>query len=85
MNFKIDIAPLADYFVVVVKDKVSNKLKESFTLNESGADMIKLFAEGKSIVEISKEIAEMYDAPVEIVSKDVNNFAERLKKKGLLL
>ena len=30
MNYKIDIAPLSDYFVVIVKDKKTDELKDTF-------------------------------------------------------
>lgn len=84
MKYKIDIAPLADYYVVVARDKDTDELIETFTLNESGVDMMKLFIEEKDNMTIAKEIAEMYDAPIEIVAKDVNSFEEKLRKKGFI-
>lgn len=84
MNYKIDIAPLSDYFVVIVKDKITDELKDTFTLNESGTDMLQLFCEGKDSEAVAKEIAEMYDAPLDLVSKDVLTFKENLSKKGIL-
>lgn len=84
MKHKIEMAPLADYYVIAVKDKETGELKESFTLNESGADMLRLFCEDKSPETVATEIAQMYEAPIEIVAKDVQAFAERLRQKGLL-
>lgn len=84
MKYKIEMAPLTDYYVVAVKDKKTSDLKESFTLNESGADMLRLFCEDKDISEVAKEMAEMYEAPIDIVTKDVERFANSLRKKGLL-
>ena len=84
MKYKIDIAPLADYYVVVARDKDTDELIETFTLNESGVDIMKLFIEKKDNKTIAKEIAEMYDAPLEIVTKDVNSFEEKLRKKGFI-
>ena len=84
MKYKIDIAPLADYYVVVARDKNTDELIETFTLNESGVDMMKLFIEEKDNMTIAKEIAEMYDAPLEIVTKDVNSLEEILRKKGFI-
>lgn len=81
---KIDILPLADYYVVVAKNKESGKIKESFTLNETGADMLKLFMEGKDITAVAQAIAEMYDAPIEVVTDDITAFAETLREKGLI-
>ena len=80
---KIDILPLADHYVVVARNKESEKIKESFTLNETGADMLKLFMEGKDIHAVIQAIAEMYDAPMEMVADDVTAFAETLREKGL--
>ena len=84
MNYKIDIAPLSDYFVVIVKDKKTDELKETFTVNESGADMLRLFCEGKNSETVTKEIAEMYDAPLDLVTKDVLVFIEKLRKKTII-
>ena len=84
MKHRIEMAPLADYYVIAVKDKETGELKESFTLNESGADMLRLFCEDKTPEAVAAEIAQMYEAPVEIVAKDVHAFAERLRQKGLL-
>ena len=81
---KIDVLPLADYYVVVTRNKESGKINESFTLNETGADMLKLFMEGKDITAVAQSIAEMYDAPIEMVTNDVTAFAETLMAKGLL-
>ena len=39
--------------------------------------------EGKDITAVAQAIAEMYDAPLEMVTNDVTAFAETLKEKGL--
>ena len=84
MKYKIEIAPLADYYVVAVKDKDSDELKETFTLNESGIDMLKLFCEGKDTENVAKEMANLYEAPLQLVAADVRAFAEKLRKKGII-
>lgn len=84
MKHKIEIAPLLDYYVIAVKDKETGDLVETFTLNESGTDMLRLFCQDKNVTTVAKEIAEMYEAPLELVTKDVKTFAEKLQKKGLL-
>ena len=84
MKHKIEIAPLLDYYVIAVKDKNTGELVETFTLNESGTDMLRLFCQDKDVTTVAQEIAEMYEAPVELVTKDVSAFAERLQKKGLI-
>ena len=84
MNYKIEILPLADYFVVAVKDKDTAELKESFTLNESGADMLKLFCQNKDVATVASEMSDIYDIPLDVITKDVEKFAENLMKKGLM-
>lgn len=84
MKYKIEIAPLLDYYVIAVKDKETGELVETFTLNESGTDMLKLFCQEKDATAVAQEIADIYEAPLEVVTKDVSAFAEKLQKKGLL-
>ena len=47
--------------------------------------MLKLFMEGKDITAVAQAIAEMYDAPMDVVTDDVTAFAETLREKGLIL
>ena len=84
MKNKIEIAPLLDYYVIAVKDKETGELVETFALNESGTDMLRLFCQDKDAATAAQEIAEMYEAPLELVTKDVSAFAEKLQKKGLI-
>ena len=84
MKYKIEIAPLVDYYVVAVKDKDTDELKDTFTLNESGIDMLKLFCEGKDTEAVAKEMANLYEASLQLVSADVVAFAEKLRKKGII-
>jgi len=80
----IDVAPLANNYVIVTKNKENGKVKTSFTVNETGMDMLKLFMDGKDKAVVAQIIAEMYSAPLDDVTHDVNVFAETLKDKGLL-
>ena len=84
MKHKIEIAPLLNYYVIAVKDKETGDLVETFTLNESGTDMLRLFCQDKDAATVAQEIAEMYEAPLELVTKDVSAFAEKLQEKGLI-
>ena len=83
-KYKLEIAPLVDYFVIAVKDKDTDELVETFTLNESGVDMLKLFCEGKDTETVAKEMANIYEAPLQAVTADVMNFSEKLRKKGII-
>lgn len=84
MKYKIEIAPLADHYVVAAKDWETGEVKETLSLNESGVDMLRLFSQGKHVETVAQEMADMYDAPLELVKKDVEAFADRLKMKHFM-
>ena len=84
MKYKIEIAPLANYYVVAVKDKITGELKESFTLNESAADILRLLCEEKNPESIAQEMSHMYEAPAKVIMKDIMKLTEKLKQKGLI-
>ena len=84
MKYKIDIAPLADYFVVAVREKETEELKETFTLNESGADMLRLLRNGMDTETVAIKIAELYEIPVSQIRKDVIAFADKMAQKQIL-
>lgn len=52
-------------------------------INETAADMYKLLDNGLNPNEVASEIAKEYDAPVDVILKDVLSFIEELKKKGI--
>ena len=79
----IEIAPLVDYYVVAVKDKLTGALVESFTLNESAADILRLICDGKDSETIAQEIADKYEAPLELITADVSKLIDKLRQKGL--
>ncbi len=84
MKHKIEIAPLLDYYVIAATDKETGELVETFTLNETATDMLRLFCQDKDVAAVAQEIAEMYEAPLELVTKDVSAFADKLQQKGLI-
>ena len=84
MKYKIEILPLADYYVVAVKDKESLELKETFTLNESGADMLRFFCQDMDVEAVAQKISDLYEVPIDSIIRDVKIFADNIRKKGLL-
>ncbi len=84
MKYKIDIAPLCDYYVVAVKDKHTDELKETFTLNETGADMLKIFCQKEDWNTVAEDMAEIYEMSKESMSEDIEAFANKLKQKGII-
>ena len=84
MKHKIRIAPLLDYYVIAVKDKETGELVETFTLNDTATDMLRLFCQDKDVAAVAQAVAEMYGAPLDLVTKDVSAFADELHQKGLI-
>ncbi|MBQ9362399.1 MAG: PqqD family protein [Bacteroidaceae bacterium] len=84
IKYKIDIAELADHYVVAAKDKETGEPVEVFTLNESGVDMLKLFMEGNEAEVVAQRMAELYGAPLELITRDVQTFIGNLKQKGIV-
>jgi len=84
MKYTIEIAELADHYVVAAKDKITGEAVDVFTLNESGIDMLQLFMEGHDADTVAQRVAEMYGAPLELVTHDMQTFMENLKQKGIM-
>ena len=84
IKYKIEKAPLADHYVVVAKDRDTNEVIETFTLNESGVDMLDLYCQGKDTATVVREMADMYEVLPEKIIKDVKTFEDRLLNLGIL-
>jgi len=70
--------------VVVGVGENAQKLKGYITLNESGALIWKTLEKGATIEEIVTAILAEYDAPEELVRKDVLNIVSKLKEIGAI-
>lgn len=57
---------------------------ETFTLNESGKEILSMFREGNEITEIISEIVKTYDAERNLVEKDIYDFIIQLKNFSIL-
>lgn len=85
MKYTIEMAPLLDYYVVAVKNKVTGELKDVLALNESGAEILKLLSEGNDYKTVASILAEIYDVPSELVINDILMILEKLHSKGIIL
>ena len=70
--------------VVVCVGENAQKLKGYITLNESGALIWKTLEKGATVEEIVTAILAEYDAPEELVRKDVLNIVSKLKEIGAI-
>ena len=59
MKYEVNIAELADHFVIVMKDKESGKVKKAFTLNRLGTDILRAFMEDTPQDELAPLLANM--------------------------
>ena len=80
MKYKVEIAELADHFVIVFKEKETGKNKKVMTLNHLGTDILRAFLEGKAEEELVPELVERYEATVEGMQEEVSKFYDELKE-----
>ena len=78
MKYEVNIAELADHFVIVLKDKETRQVKKAFTLNHLGTDILRAYMEDKPQDELAPELAERYKASLESMQQQVNRFYTEL-------
>ena len=72
-------------FIVIAVGETAQKFKAYLTLNESGAFIFNKLQEGvNDISDIVKSMLELYDAPKEVIEKDVLAVVDVLKKSGVI-
>lgn len=54
------------------------------TFNEVGAEVFTRLDGTRTLEQITDEIAELYNAPREIISADIKRLTEKMEKQGLL-
>ena len=78
MRYEVNIAELADHFVIVLKDKQTRQVKRVFTLNHLGADILRAYMEDKPQDELAPELAERYGTSLESMQQQVSQTMTRL-------
>lgn len=78
MKYNVEIAELADHFVVAFKDKETRRVKKVFSLNHLGTDILRAFIEGKPQEELVPELAERYQAEADDMRKEISQFYAEL-------
>ena len=78
MKYEVNIAELADHFVIVMKDKESLTVKKAFTLNRLGTDILRAYMEDTPQEELVSLLAERYGASPEGMQKEVSRFYAEL-------
>ena len=78
MKYHVDIAELADHFVVIFKEKDTQKVKKVFTLNRLGTDILRAFMEGTSQQDLVPLLAERYNTSIVRMKKEFSRFYAEL-------
>ena len=78
MKYEVNIAELADHFVVVMKEKESQKVKKVFTLNHLGTDILRAYLEDKSQDELALVLAERYNTSLARMQHEISRFYAEL-------
>ncbi|MEK7867914.1 MAG: PqqD family protein [Candidatus Omnitrophota bacterium] len=69
-------------FGAVVFDTLKEKV---FVSNQTGAGILRLLGEGKSMQDICEELSKGYDMAPAQLSVEVNNFVDELHRRELLI
>ena len=78
MKYHVDIAELADHFVIVMKEKDTQKVKKAFTLNHLGTDILRAYMEGTPQEDLAPILANRYNAPLERIQQEISRFYAEL-------
>ena len=71
-----------EYMIIPTSNNNVN-FSKIFNINETGAFIFNSLKEGKSKDEILELMAKEYNASKEILSKDIDEFINELKKRGI--
>lgn len=70
--------------LLVPTGKTALDLNGMMTLNEIGAEIWKMLPEARDSEQIAARLAQDYDAPVEQIRADVDEFLDQLRKLGIV-
>ena len=79
MKYHVDIAELADHFVVIFKEKDTQKVKKVFTLNHLGTDILRAYMEGKPQDELTLVLANRYNTSLARMQQEISRFYAELE------
>ena len=79
MKYQIELQPLAGRYVVALKDPTTGIPVKVFTVNNSAAEMIRLYRDGKDTLSIAQTISNQYGVPFDQVRSDVEALLGKLR------
>jgi len=69
------------YLVPIGEENLGSKPME---LNETAYEIYQLLLRGKTVEEVSEELAASYHAPVELIREDVVSCYNRFRSRGII-
>ena len=84
MKLKYDIAiqEVADKFVAVAKNGETEEVEKVFTLNDTGAVILRALLDGADTAAIVSQLLAEYDVSPQEAEAEVNAFIDMLKENG---
>ncbi|MCH5189081.1 MAG: PqqD family protein [Oscillospiraceae bacterium] len=70
--------------IVIATGEARLSFNGIITFNEVGAEVFTRLDGTKTITQIVQEIASLYNAPKDVIEKDINNLIEKMRNHGLL-
>lgn len=74
MKYKVEIAELADHFVVAFKEKDTLRVKKVMKLNRLGTDILRAYMEEVPQEELIPILANRYQSTIENMQTEVSKF-----------
>ena len=74
MKYKVEIAELADHFVVAFKEKDTLRVKKFMKLNRLGTDILRAYMEEVPQEELIPILANRYQSTIENMQTEVSKF-----------
>lgn len=83
LKFDIAIQEVADKFVAVAKNSETEEVENVFTLNGTGALILRALQDGADTPAIVSQLLAEYDVTPQEAETEVNNFIDMLKENGI--
>lgn len=83
LKYDFSVQEVADMFVAIAKNRETQTVEQVFTLNETGALILKALQEDKGTTAIVDLLLSQYDVNRDQAITEVSSFINMLKDKGL--
>lgn len=70
--------------IVIATGEARLSFNGIITFNEVGAEVFTRLDGTRTVDQIAQEIASLYNAPKDVIEKDINNLIEKMRNHGLI-